>query len=61
MYLYKDGLVGGSNLEIIGRTDLGDWILIRAIGGTNPCWVKADLMAVKGNVLTVAPVDIQWP
>ncbi|HLF89379.1 MAG TPA: hypothetical protein VI451_10560 [Anaerolineales bacterium] len=33
MYLYKYGLVGGSNLEIIGRTDLGDWVLIQAIGG----------------------------
>jgi len=52
--------VGGSNLEIIGRTDLGDWILIQAIGGNNPCWVKADLMDIKGDVMTVEPkpVDI---
>lgn len=58
MYLYKYGLVGGSNLEIIGRTDAGDWLLIQAIGGSNPCWVRADLMDVKGEVLAVAPVDV---
>jgi len=57
MYLYKYGLVGGSNLEIIGRTDLGDWVLIQAIGGDNPCWVRADLMEIKEDVLSVAPVD----
>ncbi|HNB54089.1 MAG TPA: hypothetical protein PK530_19225, partial [Anaerolineales bacterium] len=58
MYLYKYGLVGGSNLEIIGRTDLGDWLLLQAIGGNNPCWVKADLMEIKDDVMTVAPADV---
>lgn len=59
-YLYKYGLVGGSNLEIIGRTDRGTWILIQAIGGSNPCWVKADLMDIKGEVMAVesVPPDI---
>ncbi len=55
-YLYKYGLVGGSNLEIIGRNALGTWIEIRAIGGSNPCWVKASLMDIRGDVMTVAPV-----
>lgn len=53
-YLYKYGLVPGSNLEIIGRNELGTWILVRAIGGNNPCWVKASLMEIKGDVMTVA-------
>ncbi len=57
-YLYKYGLVGGSNLEIIGRNESGTWVLIRAIGGTNPCWVNASLMEPTGNVLAVAPVDV---
>ncbi|MEA3351832.1 MAG: hypothetical protein U9Q82_14545 [Chloroflexota bacterium] len=57
MYIYKYGLVGGSNLEIIGRNGLGDWILIQAIGGDNPCWVKAELMDVKGEIISVEPVD----
>jgi hypothetical protein len=60
-YLYKYGLVPGSNLEIIGRTDSGSWILIQAIGGKNPCWVKASLMDVKGDVMAVQPTYIPLP
>jgi hypothetical protein len=60
-YLYKYGLVPGSNLEIIGRTDLGNWILIQAIDGNNPCWVKASLMDVKGDVMNVQPTYIPLP
>ena len=60
-YLYKYGLVVGSNLEIIGRTDTGSWILIQAIGGNNPCWVKASLMEIKGDVMNVQPTYIPLP
>ncbi len=60
-YLYKYGLVPGSNLEIIGRTDTGSWILIQAIGGNNPCWVKASLMQLNGNVMNVQPTYIPLP
>ena len=55
-YLYKYGVIGGSNLEIIGRNETGTWIEIQAIGGRNPCWVKADLMRIKGDVMTVQPI-----
>jgi hypothetical protein len=60
-YLYKYGLVPGSNLDIIGRNDAGTWILVQAIGGFNPCWVKASLMEIKGDVMTVAPTYIPLP
>jgi hypothetical protein len=60
-YLYKYGLVPGSNLEVFGRNELGTWILVRAIGGNNPCWVKASLMDVKGEVMSVAPTYIPLP
>jgi len=67
-YLYKYGLVGGSNLEIIGRMDIlsqteaggwapATWINVRAIGGNNPCWVNARLMNIKGEIMSVAPVN----
>ena len=55
-YLYKYGLVGGSHLEIIGRLDDASWLQIQAIGGDNPCWVKADLMDVQGDPHSIAPV-----
>jgi hypothetical protein len=56
-YLYKYGLVGGSNLEIIHRLPDASWIEIRAIGGGNPCWMNAKYMDVKGDLLAVEPVD----
>ncbi len=55
-YLYKYGLVGGSRLEIIGRADDAAWLQVQAIGGDNPCWVKADLMDVPGDLFSIAPV-----
>lgn len=55
-YLYKYGLLEGNRLEIIGRNDSGTWIEVQAIGGSNPCWVKADLMKIQGDVMTVMPI-----
>jgi len=60
-YLYKYGLVPGSNLEIIGRNDRGTWVLVQAIGGDNPCWVKASLMELQGEVMNVAPTYLPLP
>jgi hypothetical protein len=63
-YLYKYGLVGGSNLEIIGRNVDTDYIEIRAIGGDNPCWMNLDWMDVKGdinNVKPIPPTDVVLP
>lgn len=59
VYLYKYGLLGGSNLNLIGRTEVGDWILVQAIGGNNPCWMKAEFMDIQGDVFAVAPADPQ--
>jgi hypothetical protein len=56
-YLYKYGLVGGSNLEIIGRNVDTHYIEIRAIGGTNPCWMNEEWINIKGDILAVQPID----
>jgi hypothetical protein len=60
-YLYKYGLYPGNNIEIIGRNDTGTWIVIQAIGGSNPCWVKAALLDIKGEVMSVAPMELPLP
>jgi len=61
-YLYKYGLVVGSNFEVLGRTDAGTWLLVQGVGDhDNACWVKADLMDVKGDVMTVQPTYIPLP
>jgi hypothetical protein len=58
-YLYKYGVVQGSNLEIIGRDPQGIYIEVQAIGGNNPCWVKAEYMQIKGDLTNVKPVDME--
>jgi hypothetical protein len=60
-YLYKYGLYPGTVLEIIGRNDLGTWVVIQAIGGSNPCWVKASLLEIRGDVMSVAPAYLPLP
>lgn len=56
-FLYKYGLVEGSNMEATGRNFDGSWLFVRAIGGTNPCWVNASLLEVRGDILTLPVVD----
>jgi len=60
-YLYKYGLYPGFNIEIIGRNETGTWIVIQAIGGSNPCWVKASLLNIKGEVMSLAPAELPLP
>ncbi|GAB4505620.1 MAG: hypothetical protein Fur0043_26170 [Anaerolineales bacterium] len=55
-YLYKYGLVKGNNLEIIGRLDDAKWLYVQAIGGNNPCWVKAEFMNIKGDPMSLEPL-----
>lgn len=57
MYLYKFGLLQNTVMEVIGRMEASNWILIRAVGGTNACWVRGDLMEIEGDVMSVRPVD----
>lgn len=37
-YLYKYGLLPGSNLEIIGRNDAGSWLLVRGVMPAHCGW-----------------------
>jgi hypothetical protein len=60
-YLYKYGLYSGNTLDIIGRNETGTWILVQAIGGNNPCWIKASLMDIRGEVASLAPGSLPLP
>ncbi len=55
-YIYKYGLLKGNRLEVIGRSEAGTWVYVQAIGGHNPCWVKASLMDIKGDIMSLEPV-----
>ncbi len=56
MYLYLYGLVQGATQDVIGRTDTGTWLLTQSRGDTKRCWVKADLLDLKGDVMSVEVV-----
>lgn len=63
-YLYKYGVYKGSNLEILRREALSNYIEIQAIGGSNPCWVRQDYMEIKGDLANLQPVsaeDVKLP
>ena len=48
-------------MDIIGRNETGSWVVVQAIGGSNPCWVKASLINIKGDVMSVAPDWLPLP
>ncbi len=58
-YLYKYGVYQGSNIEIIARDERGVYVEIQAIGGNNPCWVKAEYLKIKGDLETVRPIPAE--
>lgn len=59
MYLFKYSVFQDTVLEIIGRMEKSSWILVQAVGGSNPCWVNGsdEYMEVRGDIKAVAPVD----
>jgi hypothetical protein len=56
-YLYKYGVYKDSNLEILRRETLSNYIEVQAIGGSNPCWVRTDYFEIKGDLASVEPVS----
>ena len=57
-YLYKYGILPGTTMQAIGRDADGDWLQVQAIGGHNPCWLKASLMKVDGDIMALPDA---WP
>ncbi|MFC1923539.1 hypothetical protein ACFLY4_09665, partial [Chloroflexota bacterium] len=52
-YLYKFGLYQGISVEILGRTDRGDWVYVLPLWYEDGCWIKADLLQVSGDIFSV--------
>ncbi|MAT44954.1 MAG: hypothetical protein CL609_21690 [Anaerolineaceae bacterium] len=59
VYLYKYGLVGGSNLEIIGQNLDTDYLKVQAIGGNNPCWMNSQWMNIQGSASLIQPINAE--
>lgn len=54
-YLYKFGLYQGISVEILGRTERGDWVYVLPLWYETGCWIKADLLEITGDVFSVEP------
>jgi hypothetical protein len=59
--LYKYGLYDGYQVEIVGRNVLGDWAYVKALGFPDPCWVKASLLEIAGDIFSVDPYYSRLP
>jgi len=49
-YLYLYGLRKTANIEVIGRTDGNNWLMVK---GKNLCWVNANFLEIAGDPKTL--------
>ena len=58
-YLFKFSFAGTANIELVGRMEFSHWVLARAIGGTNRCWVNGgpDYLLINGDPLALPVAD----
>lgn len=52
-YLYKFGLYEGFPVEVLARTDKGDWVYVLPRWYESGCWIRADLLDISGDVFSV--------
>jgi hypothetical protein len=55
MYLFEFSVYG--KIEVIGRMEGSSWVLVRAIGGKNSCWVNGDYLELLGEKAVLEPKD----
>jgi len=49
-YLYLYGLRKGANIDLIGRTDGNNWVMVE---GRNKCWINAKFVEIQGDPQTL--------
>jgi len=49
-YLYLYGLQKGANIQLIGRTEGNNWVMVK---GKNVCWLNAKFVEIKGDPQTL--------
>lgn len=60
-YLYLYGLKKGANIQLIGRTDGNNWVMVK---GKSLCWVNTKFLETKGDPQTLKvmyPAEYKLP
>jgi hypothetical protein len=60
-YLYEYGLYPGVRVDIIGRNDLGDWAYVHPWTFFDRCWVRSDLLEIRGELFEAPPYYSRLP
>lgn len=53
-YLFEWGLYPGDFVWLINRNQDGSWLYVKPITYNNECWVKADLLEIRGEVMDLS-------
>lgn len=58
-YLYKFTFGQTARVEILGRMEYSDWVLVQAAGGSNRCWINGapEYLEIEGDRYALEPVD----
>lgn len=60
-YLYEWGLFPTVRVDIIGRNDLGTWAYVHPWTYFDRCWVRADLLDIRGDLIEAPPYYSRLP
>lgn len=60
-YLYEWGLYPDVRVDIIGRNDLGNWAYVHPWTYFDRCWVKSELLEIRGELLEAPPFYSRLP
>lgn len=60
-YLYEWGLFPGVRVDIIGRNDLGTWAYVHPWTYFDRCWVKSELLEIRGDLFEAPPYYSRLP
>lgn len=60
-YLYEWGLFPGVRVDIVGRNDLGTWVYVHPWTYFDRCWVKAEFLEIRGDLLEAPPYYSRLP
>ena len=60
-YLYEWGLFPDVRVDIVGRNDLGTWAYVEPWTYFDRCWVKAELLEIRGDLRDAPPYYSRLP